>query len=213
MAAPSLRTRCLRLARIATATLALAMLAAVPAQAAPVREVITGQVLQLVSVQDPEAMASMSPGETVTWDVQVSASEPEGEIALELAANQQGGQLHDTGAFRVSVHECAAEGQGCSRELLAPAEIGPEATAVGSQAADETVWCRISVELAGDEPTRTVLTFTTQGHGDVVSTDGEAELPGTGASPWLPVALAVGAMVLGTVLARLAGPRRKERVR
>ena len=207
MTAPSLRTRRRTLARIATATLALVLLVAVPVQAAPVREVIAGQVLQLVSVQDPEAMASMSPGETVTWDVQVGASEPEGEIALELTAD------HPATGFLVSVHECAAEGEDCSRELLAPAEIGPEATEVGRQAAEETLWYRISVQLAGEEPAHTLLTFTAQGHGEEISTDGEAELPGTGASPWLPVALAVGAMVLGTVLARLAGLRRKERVR
>ena len=204
MSAPSLRTRRLTLARIATATLALAMLAAVPAQAAPAREVITGDVLRLVSVQDPEAMGSMSPGETVSWDVQVGASEPEGEIALELTAD------HQAAGFRVSVHECADEGQACSRELLAPAEIGPEATEVGSQAAEETLWYRISVQLAGEDPARAVLTFTAHGHGDKISTDGEAELPGTGASPWLPIGLAAGALVVGVLLARLAAVRRRK---
>ena len=198
----------LRVARITASAVALVLLAAVPVQAAPVREVISGQVLQLVSVQDPEEMGSMSPGEIATWDVQVSASEPEGEIALELTADRP-----EAAGFRVSVHECTTEGAGCTRELLAPSVIGSEVTEVGSQAADEALWYRISVELAGDEPARTVLTFTARGHGDQVSTDGEAELPGTGASPWLPVALAVGALVLGTVLARLAGLRRKERVR
>src|SRR5699024_6921932 len=117
--------------------------------------------------------------------------EPAGEIALDLTADRPA-----AAGFRVSVHECSAEGAGCTRELLAPAEIEQEATEVGGQAADEAVWYRISVELAGDEPARTVLTFTARGHGDEVSTDGEAELPGTGASPWLPVALAAGALVV-----------------
>ncbi|WP_147919213.1 hypothetical protein [Ruania zhangjianzhongii] len=194
----------LKPARIATAALALVLLVAVPAQAAPVREVITGDVLRLVSVQDPAAMGSMSPGETVAWDVEVGASEPEGEIALELAAD------HQATGFRVSVHECTGEGEGCSRELLAPAEIGPEATEVGSQVAEETLWYRISVQLAGEEPARTVLTFTAHGHGDEISTDGEAELPDTGASPWLPIGLAAGALVVGVLLARLAAVRRRK---
>lgn len=204
MPRPSPAARRLRPVRLATATLALVLLAAVPAQAAPEREVITGQVLRLVSVQDTDAMGSMSPGETVAWDVQVSASEPEGEIALELLADGP-----EAAGFRVSVHACAAEGEGCTRELLAPAVIGTTATEVGSQAAGEVIWYRISVQLAGDESARTVLTFTARGHGDQVSTDGEAELPGTGTSPWLPVALAVGALVAGTALARLAALRRK----
>lgn len=204
MSAPSLRPRRLTLAHIAIASLALVLLAAVPAQAAPTREVITGDVLRLVSVQDPEAMSSMSPGESVSWDVQVGAREPEGVIALELAAD------HQATGFRVSVHECTAEGEDCARELLAPAEIGPEGTEVGGQRAGETLWYRISVQLTGDEPARTVLTFTARGHGDEVSTDGEAELPGTGMSPWLPVGLAAGALAVGILLARLAAVRRKK---
>lgn len=205
MSRPSPAARRLRPARIATATLALVLLAAVPAQAAPEREVITGQVLRLISVQDTDAMGSMSPGETVAWDVQVSASEPDGEIALELLADGP-----EAARFRVSVHACAAEGEGCTRELLAPAVLGTTAAEVGSQAADEVGWYRIGVQLTGAEPARTVLTFTARGHGDEVSTDGEAELPGTGASPWLPVALAVGALVVGTVLARLASILRRK---
>lgn len=196
------------LARITTTALALVLLAAVPAQAAPAREVITGDVLQLVSVQDSEAMTSLSPGETATWDMQVSAEEPEGEIAIELTADRP-----EATAFRVSVHGCTAEGEGCSRELLASTSLGATPTAVGSQAAHETAWYRITVQLTGEDPARTVLTFTARGHGEEVSSDGEAELPGTGASPWLPVALAVGALVVGTVLARLAALRRKGRRR
>src|SRR5699024_1128161 len=116
--------------------------------------------IRLVSVQDPEGMSTMSPGETSTWDVQVSASEPEGEIVLELAADRPA-----AAGFRVSVQECTAEGVGCTRELLAPSVLGSETTELGSQAADEALWYRISVELAGDEPARTVLTFTARGHG------------------------------------------------
>lgn len=194
-----------RLVHLAGATLALVLLAAVPVQAAPSQEVIEGEVLHLVSVQDREAMTTMTPGETVTWDVRVSADEPDGSIELELDAAGDAG-------FLVGVAACADEGQGCGRELLAPTVVDG-VTSLGSQGADEVIWYRIGVRLVGDEPVRTVLTFTARGQGEEVSTDGEAELPGTGTSPWLPVGLALAALLLGTALARLAGAIRQRAVR
>lgn len=195
----------LPLARTAGAALALVLLAAVPAQAVPTREVIDGQVLHLVSVQDGDAMTAMTPGETVTWDVRVSADEPDGEISLELASAVGG-----TGEFRVSVRGCPSEGRECTTAVLTPTVLAPgEVVPVASQAADQVAWYRIGVALTGDEPARAVLTFTARGHGDEVASDGEAQLPGTGVSPWLPVGLAVVAVAGGLVFARVAAALRR----
>lgn len=195
-----------RLLRPVATALALVLLAAVPAQAAVNREVIDGEVLHLVSVQDPEAMASMRPGEVVRWDVRVSSKEPDGEITLELAAEGDG-----TG-FEVEVHSCTAAGTSCRTELLAP-RLAQGVLPLGRQGADEVVWYRIGVRLAAHEPVRTLLTFTARGQGEEVSTDGEAELSGTGTSPWPTVGLAAAAWLLGIILARLAGALRKTGVR
>lgn len=195
----------LALVRPAGAALVLMLVAAVPAHAAPSREEIDGRVLHLVSVQDEAAMTSMSPGETVTWDVRVSADEPDGEIAVTLAAL-------DGDGFQVSVAACTGQAQGCTSQLLAPTVLEGVAP-VATQSADETVWYRIRVTLTGYDPARTVLTFSAHGHGEQVSTDGVAQLPGTGTSPWLPVGLALAALLFGVVLARLAGMVRPKAVR
>lgn len=76
-----------------------------PAEAAPSEEqlrteVISGDYLQLISVQNPAAMENMAPGQIVTWDVGVTAEAPEpGEVHIELTAQ---GDV----PLEVSVHQC-----------------------------------------------------------------------------------------------------------
>lgn len=65
----------------------LCALAAAPAWAAPTAEVIEGQYVRLVSVVDWEGAADMAPGETMRWDVEVSADAPEpGTLTIAVSA-------------------------------------------------------------------------------------------------------------------------------
>ncbi|WP_139177772.1 hypothetical protein [Ruania alba] len=182
---------------------------------APVREVVTGQVLRLVSVQDPAAMGAMDPGEAVTWDVQVSANRPDGEIDLSL--NGTG----PDGVFQMQVAACTGEGAGCTEQLLAPTVVGAGTVEVGTQSAAEEVWYRITTELvAPDQGATTVLTFTADGHGEDVSAgdpgaprgDPGLDLPPTGVlAPVLALALTGVLLLGGTALRRAsrAGARRQ----
>ncbi|UFU06511.1 hypothetical protein [Ruania halotolerans] len=150
--------------------------ASAAAAQAPVREVITGQVLRLVSVQDRDAMQSMDPGEPVAWDVQVSASRSDGEIDLSLTSDEP------DDAFRVQVSACTGEGVDCGEQLLAPTVVHAGTIELGTQPAADAVWYRISTELVTPDPeASTLLTFTANGHGEDVSAGGPgAGEPGAG---------------------------------
>ncbi len=189
---------------------ALAVLLALPAVlvggvssavAAPAetREVISGEVLRLVSVQDRPAMSTMAPGEPVAWDVQVSANRPDGEIALSLTA------AGPEGAFEVQVAECAAEGTACTEQLIGATAVGAMPVELGTQPAAEQVWYRITTELiAPEHGAELALRFVAAGSGEEVSAGGGGDLPATG-GPHRGVGLAVVIAVAAGVLLRFGG--------
>lgn len=80
--------------RIAVATAVCGVLGALaiapPAWAAPTTEIIEGRYVQLVSVADWERAADLAPGETMRWDVEISADAPEPGM-IEIAVSATGG--------------------------------------------------------------------------------------------------------------------------
>ncbi|UFU03018.1 hypothetical protein LQF12_16280 [Ruania suaedae] len=200
-AAPMARAVC---AVLTAGVLLVAAGSAASAAAGPEREEIVGDVLRLVSVQDRAAMRSMEPGESVPWDVQVSANEPEGSIDLSLVAVQA------EGGFTVSVAACEAEASGCGRAVLDRVPVtGGSSLEIATQAAAEAIWYRVSVQLSEEAtaPASTTLRLLAEGAGDEISTDGEVGLPTTGASLLWPAVLALGAVLLGAAIAVVARRR------
>lgn len=66
---------------------ALGLMSASPAWAAPTTQVVQGQILRLVSVADWDAAGSMRPGEPVQWDVAISADAPDpGTVTIGVSA-------------------------------------------------------------------------------------------------------------------------------
>lgn len=66
---------------------AAALLGAAPAWAAPSTEVVQGEVLRLVSVADWDAASRLLPGQSIEWDVSVSAEAPEpGFVSIGVSA-------------------------------------------------------------------------------------------------------------------------------
>ncbi|QCR19777.1 hypothetical protein [Agrococcus sp. SGAir0287] len=173
--------------------------------AATTVEVVQGQVLRLESVQDVDAMRSMVVGVPVAWDVGVSASEPDGTIAiaLQVAATD--------GAFRGDVRACpvAWSADGCAaQEMLFSGPLQDGTLALGTQAASQTRWYRVQVELVAESPgARSDLVVVASGSGETVASDG-ATLPRTGSAPhgWL-VAAALLACAAGA--AAIARPSRR----
>ena len=71
----------------AIALTACAVLAAQPAAAAPVTQVVQGKILRLVSVADWDAAGTLRPGQPVRWDVAVSADAPDpGTVTIAVSA-------------------------------------------------------------------------------------------------------------------------------
>ncbi|QOR70737.1 hypothetical protein IM660_19570 [Ruania alkalisoli] len=196
--------------RISTLAVLPAMLAvlvgsAASAVASPAetREVISGEVLRLVSVQDRPAMSTMAPGEPVAWDVQVSANRPDGEIALSLTATGA------EGAFEVQVAECGAEGTACTEQLIGPTTVGATPVELGTQPAAEQVWYRITTELitpehGAEHGAELALRFVAAGSGEEVSAGGGGDLPATG-GPHRGLVLAALIAVACGVLLRFGG--------
>lgn len=83
-----------------TALAALLVLAGAPAHAASVTTVVQGDVVRIVSELDASA-SHMIVGVPATWDVQVSASRPDGVIAVSLTGTAT------PDAYAITVRRCA----------------------------------------------------------------------------------------------------------
>ncbi len=178
--------------------------------ASPAVEVVQGEVLRLESVQDATAMAAMSVGVPVTWDVGVSASEPDGTIAVGLRV------ATTDDAFRAVVRSCtlAWSGSSCTGavETLYDSALDSGEVALATQRAADVRWYRIDVELVDDVPgARVDLVLVASGSGETIASDG-GTLPRTGlaSSGWLVAtaagAVAVGALALGASRSRRRSP-------
>lgn len=190
-------------AAVATAVALACLLPVTPASAGTVEDVVTGEHLRLVSVTSPE-MASLSPGQTATWDVGVSVTTP-GDASVDVAVQVLSAP---SGAFEMEVSRCSQRWTtaGCSSGAVplatAPLTTGAS-TAVDSTDADGAPWYRIAVTMVGGSSgAAATLRLIADGVGEELSTDGGAGAPpSTGG---LPV---TGASGLGQVV--LASPLRR----
>ena len=187
--------------------LGLALGAPTIAHAASERTIVQGDVLRLESVQDAEAMAGMVPGVPVTWDVGVSASQPDGDITVQIEVDST------DDAFSATVAACnvAWDADGCATGA-APTVRAPLVDGVivlGEQPSGVSRWCRIAVVLDADQGAPAAdLVFRATGLGDDVASGGDVTLPQTGADvPGLGIGLSVMAVGGGIVIAALARRR------
>lgn len=181
--------------------------------------VVTGEHLQLVSVTSTE-MASLSPGQTATWDVGVSVTTP-GEASVDVTLEVLAAT---SGTFEMAVSRCAERwtDAGCSSGAVplatAPLTVGAS-TAVDSTDAEGAPWYRIAVTMvASSSGAGTTLRLVADGAGEELSAEGGAAappdtgpLPDTGASVLEQLALAVAAVATGLALAAIGrrGSRRE----
>ena len=179
---------------------ALGMLGASPAWAAPSTQVVQGQYLRIVSVADWQAAENLYPGQTLPWDLTVSADAPEpGTMTLSLSAT--GGT-----PLTVDVLLCAQEWgpAGCTggtSVLQAAWEVPRDGvlTALTELADTDVAHLRLNVALTSGAvvgATPTELRLHAVGMGETVVIGPDDPLPPTGLPEQIPLALAGAATVL-----------------
>lgn len=190
---------------------------AAPAWAAPTTEVVQGRILRLVSVADWDAASSLLPGESVQWDVAVSADAPEpGTITLAVSATGDAPMLVDAALCMQPWQGDGCPGGATTLESVWSIPRDGAEVALADFASDEVAHLRLRVALdpsdAGDGDTLTLVRVHASGVGESVAAGTDGVLPATGgaAAPW---AIGAGAAlaVLGVwliALRRRGGGRR-----
>lgn len=167
-----------------------------PASAAPETDVIQGEYVRLVSVADWDRAAEMVPGESMRWDLEISADAPEpGTLAVAMSAAGETPLVVDAAL-------CLDEWQGeaCpsgAEDLRTAWEIPRDGEQITLEELDATdvahlrLQVRVGDDSAGDTTEMRVYAI---GAGEQVGTGpGLSPTDGWSVAPWL---LAGGAMVL-----------------
>lgn len=200
------------------APVALALGGPVPSHTAASEQVTTGGPLTLTFIGDPQAMAHLTPGEPVQWQIGVTAAPAgPGQVRIGLIGSGSTGLgLHATirscnrrwaeGSCPGGAHMIRAQGpvdvDGTERPLaIMPAaeerwllfDLWLEARA--APAARESVQLQVHASGSGD---------------DATSSSGPARSPAyTGADPLLPLLATAGSIVIGLTLAGAAVLQRR----
>lgn len=174
------------------------LLPAQPATADTTTQVVEGDIIRLVSVADWDAAASLLPGDSVQWDVEVSAQAPDpGTVTIGLSATGSAELLVDAA---VCMQPWTATGcVGGERDLRSAWSIPRDGTetAIATIADTETAHVRLSIALGeGGGDGRTDIRFHASGAGEEVVVGQDGELAATGMSPWVLGAFAGGALLL-----------------
>lgn len=186
----------------------LCALAAAPAWAAETTEVIEGEYVRLVSVTDWEQATEMAPGETMQWDIEVSADAPApGTLTIAVSATGETPLVVDA-----TLCLDAWRGDECP-DGLETLRTGWDVPRDGGQVtlrevdATDVAHLRLDVALgSADAGNATEMRVHVIGAGEQV--DAGPELPPTGRSSTDTWILAAGAMLLAGTAALLAARAR-----
>jgi hypothetical protein len=177
------------------------------AQAAVQTTVVAGEVVRIESRLDTAQAAEMTEGVPVSWDLEVSATRPDGVIDLGLDAT-----VPDD-AFDVTVRSCEAAwtDAGCpTGERMLAAGPADTALAFARQSAADPGRYRVDVVLARAAPGATAtLTFRAAGTGTAGPPSPSGTLPATGVGVAPLVLPAVLAIAVGLAIAGAASWRRR----
>ncbi|WP_167132167.1 signal peptidase I [Paramicrobacterium chengjingii] len=188
-------------------------LAVAPTSAAHAADdTVTGDYISITTVGDDQAMTSLSPGVPVDWQVGITIDSPTaGEAVIDLSSR---GDLD----LDVSIRACTVKwvGKTCPGDESSVADV---ASLTGDQKNIELLamptaeqrWLLFTVSLPGDSHGSMVADVRVTANGESVSDSSEAStLPRTGTDLWLPLGLAIGAIVLGLLIAGIAARSRRK---
>jgi signal peptidase len=219
-------------AAAATVVVASSLLGSTEAQAAESDRQVVGDHLVLTVVSDERALASMSPGEPVNWQVGVATRGTE-EGAVHVGLGLAAGSVN-AGALTVDVATCPERWQNGScpagaqewitaaslDQAFLPATHGDTRELVVTEAG-VPVWVQVRATLnREDSDVRAKLKLAAWGAGELVDAVSDEDEDGSGPSGELAytgadgitetLALAGAAIGTGLVVARLAGGRRRD---
>jgi hypothetical protein len=185
------------------------LIAAGPAWAATSTQVVQGEVLRLVSVADWDAASSLLPGQSVQWDVTVSAEAPDpGTVAVGISASG-GAEL------AIDVLRCAEEWDesGCSggsTTLESGWSIPRDGVEIPllEMADTEVANLRLVIALDGEAAGSTQMRVHARGAGESATIGPEGGLATTGVAPFAPWVIG-GAVALVAGGAALSAMRRR----
>lgn len=199
----------MKAARVALAAVVVALgsvWVGAPASAAPTTQVVQGDVLRLVSSADWERGEGMLPGETMDWDVTVSADAAD-PGTVRIGASAEGAAM-----LALDVRLCSDEwtADGCSAELTelrtdwAIPRDGVEVPLL-EMADTEVAHLRLTVSLANDQPGRTDVRVHAHGAGESAAVEPGGGVAGavdgglatTGMTPVPPWALSAAVLLVG----------------
>lgn len=182
-----------------------------PAEAAPTTEVVQGHVLRLVSVADWQAASSLLPGQSVQWDIAVSADAPDpGTVRIGVSATGGAPLVVDAVLCMAAWRgDTCPDGATVLRSGWEVPRDGAEVP-LAEIADTEVAHLRLSVSLGGaGEGGRTDVRVHASGAGESAVVGPGGGLATTGmpapAAPWI----LGGAAVLAGILLIL-GRRRRE---
>ncbi|MDR6905954.1 signal peptidase [Agromyces sp. 3263] len=195
---------------VAAATVAQAPMSA---SAAVEESVVQGQVLRLTAIGDPELMQRMTPGDTVAWEVGISADAPEpGTIDVGMIGSGDAGL-----GLVVEASWCAVRWTGGACDdpvpLLAPEPLPVDGVAqeLLTMTTAEQRWIRFLVTMpvsGSDAAGLADLEVHAVGSGDEVrigtAPGSGAGLGATGLDATVPIAAAAASACVGALLLRRA---------
>jgi signal peptidase len=182
-------------------------------------DVITSGHLKMISIGDQAAMARLAPGEPVQWQVGVSAAESEpGEVRIQLRGDGNAGL-----GLNAIIRSCDrrwVEGncEGEADQVHNPGPIAVDGTKrqLTAMSVAEERWLLFDLWLTEDSkadaaggPVRLQVHAFGSGDNLTVSHEPIDTLPPTGVNSFMPLFVAIGAIVLGIVLAGAAKQWRK----
>ncbi|WP_144874169.1 hypothetical protein [Microbacterium sp. 1.5R] len=176
----------------------VAGVAATPAWAAPSTEVVQSTVLRIVSVADWTEASSLLPGESVQWDVAVSAdpaSEP-GTVTLAVSARGAAPLIVDAALCMQAWadDECPGGATVLATSWSIPRDGGEVVLTDFSSTRAAHLRLHMALPEDHDGPGLTDVRVTARGVGDAVVAGTGGALPATGGAP--PTATLVGSAAL-----------------
>jgi LPXTG-motif cell wall-anchored protein len=197
-------------AAVVLALVSAGALVASPAWAAPTTQVVQGQVLRLVSTADWDAASDLLPGQSVQWDVAVSAESPDpGTVRIGISAVGDAALVLDASLCMQEWDNAGCPGGATQLKTAWSIPRDGVEVSLAKMADTEVAHLRLTVALGNGDDGSTQVRVHARGVGETAVIGPDGGLASTGMTPQSPWILgAAGALAVAGV-ALIAWRRRR----